>query len=388
MIVSRAPLRAILLAMLLLVGPVPVICAQTPSDTAAVILSVARALQRDGKIEASRELLRFLRSHFAASAAARSADSLLEQTPGTPPTGAGRNGFVTFNTLYGGFLGLATAAALGAEGSGEAGAGLLLGAPLGFFLSRAIARRNFHTAGQAGIASFATVWGTWLGLGIQQVFDIGESEFCSLDFCSTSTSDTAPWGAMVLGGLTGIGVGWSIGSKHEIRPGTSTLIAHSAFWGSWFGLSLGRVAGLEDDGLFTSVLGAGNAALLAAIPASKAWRPSSSRVRLITAAGLAGGLAGVGISLIANPDDDRVALAIPAATSAVGLLIGAAATRHQRDLDSPDGLGPGANALVQWRDGLHFGAVLPEPAVFRVERRDSSLKTVRGVRIRLFDARF
>ena len=30
---------------------------------------------------------------------------------------------------------------------------------------------------------FATAWGTWLGLGFQQVFDIGETEFCNGGFC-------------------------------------------------------------------------------------------------------------------------------------------------------------------------------------------------------------
>jgi hypothetical protein len=382
-------MRSIAFALVVLLGSAPALSAQTPADTAAVILEVARALQRDGKIEASREVLRLLRSRYPASPAAQSATELLDQMPGTPLRGAGRNGFVTFNTVYGGFLGLAIAGALGAEGSDEAGVGLLVGAPLGLFASRAFARQNFHTAGQAGIASFATVWGTWLGLGMQQVLDVGEEEFCySGGYCSTSTSDTAPWAAMVIGGFTGIGAGWAIAGKHEIRPGTSTLISHSAFWGSWFGVSLGRVAGLEDDGLFTSVLAAGNVALLAAIPASKSWHPSSSRVRLITAAGLAGGLAGFGISLIANPEEDGLAFAIPAATSAAGLLIGVAATKNQRDLDSPDTFGAGGNALVQWRDGFRLGSALPEPAVFRVERRDGSLRTVRGVRLRLFDARF
>jgi len=71
-----------------------------------------------------------------------------------------------------------------------------------------------------------------------------------------------------------------------------------------------------------------------------------------------------------------------------GMEDGAAATRHQRDLDSPDGFGAEANAVLQWHDGLHFGLALPEPAVFLVESRDGSLKTVRGARLRLFDARF
>ncbi len=46
-------MRSIAFALVVLLGSAPVLPAQTPSDTAAVILEVARALQRDGKIEAS-----------------------------------------------------------------------------------------------------------------------------------------------------------------------------------------------------------------------------------------------------------------------------------------------------------------------------------------------
>ncbi len=382
-------LRAPLLAVLLLFGWTALAAAQTPADTAAVLLDAARNLQREGRADAAGDLLRYLRRHYPATAAARSADSLLGAMPQpAAPVGAGRTGFVTFNTLYGGFLGLAIPAAFNESDATAAGVGLLVGAPAGFFASRAFARKHFRTAGQAGLASFATVWGTWLGLGLQQALDIGEQQSCTQFGCYSTDSDTAPWAAMSIGGIAGLVVGWALASAREIRPGTSTLISHSAFWGTWFGASLGRVADLHDNGLFVSALVVGNAGLLAAIPAARAWRPSSSRVRLITAAGLAGGLAGLGIDLIAQPDDERVGLAIAAAGSAAGLLTGALATRKQRDLDTQEAAGGGANALAQWNNGLRFALPLPEPATFQIEGRDGRLHTVRAARLRLFDARF
>jgi hypothetical protein len=372
----------------LLAGLIRTAAAQTPVDTASVILQVARDLQKEGKPDAARDLFRYLHARFGTTPAGRTADSLMRTMPGAGPIGNGRTGFVTFNTAYGAFLGAAIPAAFNARGSGEYGAGLLIGAPLGFFASRAFAKAHFRSAGQASIASFATAWGTWQGLGIQQVFNIGDRKSCGEFGCFTDKSDTAPWAAMSLGGIAGIGVGWALASAKEIRPGSATMISHAALWGTWFGVSVGRAAGLHDDGLWTSMLIAGDAALLASIPAARVWQPTSSRVRLISAAGLAGGLAGFGIDLLANPHDDKVTFAVPAATSAVGLLIGALATRHQSDLDSgPDGFGQ-ANALFQWNDGLRLRLALPEPATFDIMNRDGRPRMVRGARLRLFDARF
>lgn len=381
-------MRIRFLAFVVLLGVTGPAAAQTPADTASVILKVARDLERDGRPDAARELLRYLRDKYGLTPAARVADSLMRAMPGSGPIGNGRTGFVTFNTLYGAFLGAAIPAALDAQGSGEYGLGLLLGAPAGFLLSRAFARAHFRSAGQAGIASFATAWGTWHGLALQQAADIGENETCNQFGCFTDESDTAPWAAMALGGIAGIGVGWALGSAKQIRPGTATMISHSALWGSWFGLSVGTALGVEGDGLWTSALAAGDAALLAAIPAAKAWQPTSSRVRLITAAGLAGALVGFGVDLLADPNDERVVFAVPAATSALGLVIGTLATRNRDDLDiAAQGNDP-ARALLEWKDGLRLRFALPEPATFQKVDRNGKSRLVPGATLRIFDARF
>ena len=382
-------MRCCLLAAACVTVAVPAV-AQAPSrsDSAAVILDVAQKLGREGRAGASRELLHYLSRRFPETRYARTADSILETMPARVSS-PGHTGFVTFNTLYGAFLGLASAMALDPDAGEGAGAGILLGAPMGLFVSRAVARSSFRTSGQAGLASFSTVWGTWLGLGVQQVLDVGEEEFCSGTYCYSDESDTAPWAAMVVGGLAGIGIGWTVASKHEIRPGTSTLIAHAAFWGTWFGLSLGRAAGQENDGLIATMLVAGNSALLFALPAAKNWQPSSARVRWITAGGLAGGLAGLGLlGLVSGSGDEDGNWVIPAAGSALGLVIGAVATKHLRDPDVIGAASPSANSLLQWTDGLAFRLPIPEPAVFQARGADGTWKPVRGARVRLFDARF
>jgi len=338
------------------------LAAQTRADSAAIVLDAARILKREGRDEAARQLLLFIRSRYGTTPAARSADSLLGSLPRVAPvtTGStGRTGFILFHTVYGGFLGLAIPAALGANGSEAYGAGLLIGAPMGYFGSRAFARAKITMPGQAGVAMFATIWGTWQGLGLQTALNIGQTETCNAGFCYTNDSDEAPWAAMSIGGIAGITAGLLLASK-EIPSGTSTLVSHSAFWGSWFGLSLGSVFGAEDEGLIGASLVGGNALLLVAIPAARSWRPASSRVRLITAAGIAGGLTGFGIDLLASVNDDGAVLGIAAATSAIGLIAGAVATRNSRDADDGAAASP---AFLTVRDGVHFRAPLPLPAL-------------------------
>jgi len=374
----------ILLAISLLSFP-PQLLAQTQADSARVVLDAARILRGEGRDEAARQLLLFIRTRYGATPAARSADSLLRTFAAAPaPIGAtGRTGFILFHSLYGGFLGVAIPAALSSDGTKAFGAGLLLGAPAGYFGSRAFARAKITMPGQAGIAMFATTWGTWQGLALQQVLNIGRRDICNSGSCFHEDSDNAPWAAMSIGGIAGLTTGLLLASK-EIPSGTSTLVSHSAFWGSWFGLSLSGALGTQDDALIGASLVGGNALLLAAIPAARSWRPASSRVRLITAAGIAGGLAGFGIDLLFSVDETKAVLAIPAATSAIGLIAGALATRHTRDADDGAAASP---ALLTLRNGAHFQSPLPIPALIPTD--EPAGRRIRpGFRLILLDADF
>ena len=366
----------------------PLAAQDTAADTAAVILNTARRLEREGRRETARDLFRFLRLRYLGTPAAAEAETFLNAMPRVATSGTGRTGFVLFNTLYGGFLGVAIPAAFGAAGSEPYGLGLLLGAPLGYFGSRAFSKDRFKSAGQAGLASFATTWGTWQGLAIQQAAGIGEQKVCGDFGCYSNGSDTAPWAAMVVGGLAGLTTGWALASAKEIPPGTSTLISHAAFWGSWFGVSVGRASGLRDNDLLWSTLITGNATLLAAIPAAAKWRPSSSRVRLITAGGVAGALVGFGVDLLTSVNGPDAVLAIPAAGSALGLIVGAVATANRRDFDTSldDGSVP-SGALVDATNGFKINMPLPQPTVFRVLDRNGEWKRKAGVQLVLFQGR-
>ena len=378
-------MKRLIVAIALAIAAAHPASAQTASDTAQVILNTARRLERDGRAEAARELVRFLRVHYRDTPAALEAESLLKSLPRVAEIGTGRTGFVLFNTLYGAFLGVAIPAALNADGPEPFGLGLLVGAPLGFFGAREFSKR-FRTGGQAGVASFATLWGTWQGLALQQAAGIGDQEYCQEFGCYTSESDTAPWAAMVVGGAAGVAAGWALATSKEIPAGTSTLVSHSAFWGTWFGLALGVVGKLEDKELFTSMMVLGNAGLLAAIPAAARWRPSPSRTRLITAAGVAGALVGFGIDLLADVENEGTVLGIPATTSALGLIAGAVATKNRADLDAASGEPP-SPALVDARGRIRVNLPFPQPTSFRVV--DASGKTHRraGLRVILFEGR-
>jgi hypothetical protein len=120
---------------------------------------------------------------------------------------------------------------------------------------------------------------------------------------------------------------------------------------------------------------------LAAIPAARGWRPSSSRIRLITAAGVAGGLVGFGIDLLASVDETEPAMAIPAGTSALGLIIGAVATKNRPDLDSESGSSMLGAALVETGDRVRVRVPIPQPAMMRVV--DGAGRTTRRLGLRL-----
>ena len=84
--------------------------------------------------------------------------------------------------------------------------------------------------------------------------------------------------------------------------------------------------------------------LLGAIPLARAWRPSVGRVRLITAAGIAGGLIGLGVDLLADVNGEKTAVLIPTLGSVVGLGVGTALT-SRRDV-TPIPLPPPSEGLV------------------------------------------
>ena len=381
---TRARCSLFLVVSLLCLTAAALPAQQTAADSARVLLDAARLLQQQGYPDLARELFRIAAARYPATAAGLEATRESARIPEPPVTGFGRTGFLLYNTLYGGFLGLAIPAAFGADGPEAYGAGLLIGAPLGFFASRAYARKRNITDGQAGIIDFASFWGTWQGLGWRAVFDLGEKEICDVDLCYTNGSDTAPWTASVIGGLTGLGVGLLLAQK-PIAAGTSSTVFNGALWGTWYGIAIGILADLEDDDLLTAALIGGNVGVLAAIPAALAWKPASSQVRIATAAGLAGGLAGSGLALLVNTDDEKANIGMIAGGTTVGLIAGALLARNREPRGQDAALFD--PALLTIRDGLRIGLPMPTPTAIPVERARKRYM-VPGLQLKLLDATF
>ena len=381
---SPARCALLLVAGLFCSAPSVLPAQQTTADSARVLLDAARLLQRQGYPDLARDLLRIAATRYPNTVAGAEAAQASARLPEAPVTGFGRTGFLIYNTLYGGFLGVAIPAAFGADEPGYYGAGLLVGAPLGFFGSKAYANSRKLTDGQAGIIDFSSFWGTWQGLGWQAVFDIGDEEVCEIDYCYQNESDTAPWTASVIGGLTGLGTGLLLARK-PVAAGTSSMVFNGGLWGSWYGIVVGVLFDMEDDDLLAAALIGGDVGVLAAIPAALAWKPTTAQVRIATAGGLAGGLAGAGVALLVNTDDEKANIGMIAGGTTAGLITGALLARNR----SPEGDGSALfePALLTIRDGARFGLPMPTPTAIPVERRKGRAM-VPGVRLTLLDARF
>jgi hypothetical protein len=342
--------------------------AQTADDSARVVLDAASLLERDGRSDLARELLQYLRSRWPASPAAAVA---LERMRALRPetTAFSRTGFIAYHTVFGAWLGIAVPAALGADDPEPFGAGLLLGAPLGFFGSRAYGRSRPLSEGQAGIIEFGSFWGTWQAFAWQSILDLGERTTCDFDVCFVETPATARWTAAVIGGVAGLGAGLLAGQR-PIAGGTSSMIFHGALWGTWYGVAAGILAGAEDDERLTAAAIGGNAGLLLAIPLAHRWRPTSTQVRIASAGGLAGGLAGLGIVLLFNIDGEEG-------------IIGTTAAGTTDDAAGGGGLGL-APALLSGDGRLRLGIPVPAPGATFLPGGGSE----RVWRVRLADVRF
>lgn len=301
------------------------------ADPAAVLYRTALLLEAEGEIDLADSLMDYILRRYPDSAAAATIRSQRAAPDRRRGEGNGRTELIVWSTLYGLWLGVAIPGMLGADGTEAYGLGLLLGGPAGFGTAWSATRDTPIGDGQAGIITWAGSWGTWQGFGWAHVLDVGGK--CAteplpgepVDQCSTDPSTEATLGWMVGGGLAGA-VGGAVAARRlDISPGDATLVNLGSLWGTWYGFVLTVLADMEDDnGLATTLLagnvGAGAGALLA-----RAYPVSRSQARIASIIGVAGGLAGAGIDLIIQPDNAKVAIAIPAVTSALAL--GLAASR-------------------------------------------------------------
>jgi hypothetical protein len=376
----------------------------TSADTAAILLDAADRMSAEGRPDAAAVILDYLRVHYAATPAGREAARRMATAPAPRApvaiapgvrSSSGRTELMVWGTTYGIWLGLAAPATLEASGPSPYGLGLLLGAPGGYILSRIYADRVQITEGQARAITFGGSWGTWQGYGLAKLTGVLERTHRSCvgtpEQCveSKETSAKAVLRAMVVGGLAGIGTGAALGQALDITPGQATTVNFAALWGTGYGVGAAVLFGTTGGKapLAAAVLG-GDAALLGAAAAAPAWRLSREHARLISIAGLAGALAGGGVDLLVRIDNNKVAVAIPMAGAAAGLLLGAASTRSMpAEALAPGtrGVDPADGALLGVRDGrLSLGV----PALTPVLLRDRAGARATAVHVPLLSARF
>jgi len=387
----RAGGVALFLAAPLLASPIQGGAQTTRADSAAILLRAAEDFQDEGRTAVAEALFHYISERFGDTWAGSQAMAALRTLPEEGRARSSQVELMVWATTYGAWLGIAVPGALGADGPEPYGAGLLLGAPLGFLGGRALARSRSLSEGQVRAITFGSLWGTWMGFGIMEVLDWGERDEICYDWGCEGGGDrdgSDVFKSFVVGGLAGTLTG-SVLARKPISRGVATTANFGALWGTWFGVAGGILADLEGDPLLTSTLIGGNAGLLVSAMAAPGWNVSRNRARLVSIAGVIGGLVGAGLDLIIQPDGEKVAVGIPLAGSIVGLAVGAGLT-SQMDQRGAEGLSgvnrdeevPGSgNSLLRLHDGrLSLGLPSPFPTLRAVEgARGFSYRPALGV---------
>lgn len=320
-----------------------------------------------------------MRERYPNTPAAAQAERLLAALQRAVSDDSGRTELIVFGTTYGALLGIGVPIAAQADDAEAFGLGLLVGAPAGFLASRAYARSRPLSQGQASAIISGASWGAWQAWGWSEVFDWGRSEFCNPPEFGGECFEGDPEGhsvvkTLIAGSVVGIGVGTMLSQKNITR-GTAATVNLGALWGTWFGTALGILADQNNDALLTTVLLGGNAGMLAGAIGNSKWRLSEPRARLISIAGLGGGLAGLGLLLIFQPDDaDNSAVLVPLGGSIAGLALGTHWTRHMQREAAID--------VGQRRLGWQLPSVQPALIAAAAGRR------VPALRVNLLQARF
>ncbi len=291
-----------------------------------------------GRYDVSRALVSDLIAGSPGTAAANDAATVeadimrLSQTrralflPGGLLDQSGRTDVMVFSGYYGLWAGIAIPVCLNAQESEWYALGLLTGAPGALLLTSRLTRDAELGRGRASVITLGGHLGTWQGLGWGGL---------------SGWDGRGVTAAGLVGGLAGI-TGATLWTKSVyISEGRGSLMGSSMNWGAWYGLTVGVVAGLEDDNLLRAALLGSDVLVVTTGIAARNVHMSRGRVRLISLMGLVGTVAGFGLDILLRVKDGKAVMAIAGLGGAGGLFMGA---RMTRDYDA------GKDVASAWPD--------------------------------------
>lgn len=313
-----------------------------------------------------------------------------------PPTaGGGERDFTVMSTVFGAGLGIAVPLAMGAEASRQLyGAGILVGAPIGFFGARAVARSRPISRGQAQAISWGGHWGGLQGYLLATALDPAEAG--ARKPASTETAAAS----VIAGSAVGL-AGGLLAARRDVSYRTANAAVMGSVWGNWFGAAswnlLGEDRGWSRAGLLALV---GNAGLVGGAFVGNRLQLTQSQFRWINVPGFVGALAGGGFERVTRGDAEPATFRYALPGSVLGLAVGAVLARKYgavdeaasgAESDGAAGAGakeslPGPGALLNRSEGSwSLSAPLPSLArepTLRPDGRDALLWKIPLVGVR------
>ncbi len=301
--------------------------------------------------------------------------------------GGGETDLTILSTAFGAGLGIAVPLAMGADASRKLyGAGIAVGAPIGFFGAKAITRSRPVSRGQAVAISWGGSWGGLQGYLLATAMDPAEGGALK----SASTEDAAA--SVIAGSALGL-AGGLLAARQGISYRTANSAMMGSVWGNWFGVASWKLMG-EDRGWSRSALLAlaGNAGLVGGAIVGNRLKLTESQSRWINMSGYVGAVAAGGLERVTRGDGEPATLAYALPGSILGLAVGAvlARTRGGKDDTSANPQAGGSvdapGALLS-RSGGAWSLSAPLPSLsreptLRPDGRDALLWKVPLLKVR------